>query len=357
VLKVRPLIAGPTFSARRQLPSIVELCHYKYVIAYDASSLMSAVELQCGVVTREQAIDAGLTRHAIEARLVSRRWRRLHRGVYATFSGPIPRQAMLWAAVLRAGEDAVLSHHSAAEVWKLSDHASSSIHVSVPRQAGRLNVTGVAVHYSSRLPEARHPVRLPPQTTLEETVLDLAATAATAEDAVAWAIRACQRRLTTPERVNHAMTLRRRTRWRHDLADVLTEVKDGVHSPLELRYKRHVESRHRLPRGERQVLAIRGSLRRYHDVQYVEYGVCVELDGMTAHPEESRRRDSSRDNDNALEGLLTLRYDWIPVAYHPCSVALEVGQLLRKRGWPGPVAPCGPVCPALRSPERLLLKV
>lgn len=312
------------------------------------------LDTQEGVVSHKQAIDAGLTRHAIEARLVSGRWQRLHRGVYATFSGPIPRGAMLWGAILRAGDGAVLSHHTAAETWKLSDRVSSSIHVSVPRQAGPLAVPGMAVHYSSRLPEARHPARLPPQTTLEETVLDLAALTATAEDAIAWAIKACQRRLTTPERINSAMALRRRTRWRSDLRDALTEVREGVHSPLELRYKRDVEARHRLPRGERQVLIVRGSQRQYHDVRYVEYGVCVELDGVDAHPEESKRRDARRDNHNTLEGLLTLRYDWIPVAYHPCSVAHEVAHLLRNCGWPGTLRPCAQAC---RPPEQLVLKV
>ena len=313
-----------------------------------SKSLADALERQDGVVSREQALAAGLTRHAIEARLASGRWQRLYRGVYATFSGPIPRTTQLWAAILRVGDEAVLSHHTAAETWKLSDRVASLIHVSVPRQAGPLAFSGIAVHYSSRLPEARHPARLPPQTMVEETVLDLAEIMTTAEDAVAWAIKACQRRLTIPERVDSAMAARRRVRWRRDLADALTEVRDGVHSPLELRYKKDVEGKHGLPRGERQVLTIRDRQRQYHDVRYMKYGVCVELDGVTAHPAESRRRDSSRDNASTLHGILTLRYDWISVAYHPCSVALEVGQLLADRGWPGGVRACAPGCPVTR---------
>jgi len=136
----------------------------------------------------------------INGRVASGQWQRLHTGVFATFSGPVPRAALLWGAVLRAGDDAVLSHHTAAEVWNLTDQSSSSIHVSVPRQAGSLVIPGLVLHYSSRLPGARHPARMPPQTTLEETVLDLADVSPTAEDAVAWAIKACQRRLSTPDR-------------------------------------------------------------------------------------------------------------------------------------------------------------
>ena len=56
----------------------------------------------------------GFTDSAIAARLRSGRWQRLHAGVYATFSGDPLRQAWLWAAVLRAGRAAVLSHQTAA---------------------------------------------------------------------------------------------------------------------------------------------------------------------------------------------------------------------------------------------------
>jgi hypothetical protein len=322
--------------------------HNVYVDDYNLLSLADCLERQEGVLTREQAIDGGLSRHAIEARVESGRWQRLHRGVFATFSGPVPRAALLWGAVLRAGENAVLSHHTAAEVWKLSDEPSASIHVSVPKQAGPLIIPGLVLHYSARLPAARHPARLPPQTTLEETVLDLAGLSRSAEDAVAWAIRACQRRLSTPDRITTSLEDRKRARWRRDLTDAITEVSAGVHSPLELRYLRDVERRHRLPRGDRQAMTIRGGARQYADVRYTEYGVVVELDGVMAHLAESRRRDARRDNANTLDGFQTLRYGWTPVAYRPCAVAREVADLLRARGWPGTPRPCGKECTTLK---------
>lgn len=303
------------------------------------------LERQDGVLTREQALRAGFSRHVIDGRVASGQWQRLHTGVFATFSGPVPRLALLWGAVLRAGDDAVLSHHTAAEIWKLSDEPSSSIHVSVPRQAGSLDIPGLVLHYSSRLPGARHPARLPPQTTLEETVLDLADVSRTAEDAVGWAIKACQRRLSTPDRITAALAGRNRVRWRRDLTDAVAEVRTGVHSPLELRYLRDVERRHGLPRGDRQAVTIRRGARQYADVRYTEYGVVVELDGALAHPAEARQHDSRRDNANTLDGFQTLRYGWVPVAYYACAVAREVGDLLRHRGWQGSPRSCGKGCP------------
>ena len=319
--------------------------------------LADVLDRQEGVLTREQALRAGLSRRIIEGRLGSGRWQRLHKGVFATFSGPVPRAALLWGAVLRAGDDAVLSHHTAAEVWNLTDQSSSSIHVSVPRQAGSLVIPGLILHYSSRLPGARHPARLPPQTTLEETVLDLADVSPTAEDAVAWAIKACERRLSTPDRITAALAGRNRARWRRDLTDAITEVTIGVHSPLELRYLRDVERRHGLPRGDRQAVTTRRGARQYADVRYTEYGVVVELDGVLAHPAEARKYDSRRDNANTLDGFQTLRYGWVPVAYHACAVAREVADLLRHRGWQGTPRPCAKGCSATTLKIRPLYGV
>src|SRR5437879_12285980 len=64
---------------------------------------LSQIQYQAGVISRQQALDAGFTEKAIECRLRSGAWRRLYRGVYATFTGNLSRDARLWAAVLWVG--------------------------------------------------------------------------------------------------------------------------------------------------------------------------------------------------------------------------------------------------------------
>lgn len=322
--------------------------NYKYVLDRVMLPFSEVLERQEGVLSHGQAIGAGLSRHVIAGRLASGQWQRLYRGVFATFSGPVPRHAQLWGAVLRAGDRAALSHHTAAELWGLADEPVERIHVSVPRDTGALDVPGLIVHYSSRVTQARHPVRLPAQTRVEETALDLAELARTAEDAMAWPIRACQRRLTTPDRIVAALEERGRARWRRDIAEGVADVPAGVHSPLELRYLRDVERKHGLPRGDRQVAVFRGVSRQYIDVRYSDYGVVVELDGVLAHSAESRSRDAQRDNANALDGYQTLRYSWVSVAYHACTTACEVYSLLRRNGLRTPLRPCVASCPAAR---------
>src|SRR5882762_4715795 len=76
---------------------------------------------QCGVVSRSQALRAGLSTDMIKFRLRSGRWQLMHRGVYATFTGAPGRGACLWAAVLSAGPGAVLSYQTAAELQGLTD--------------------------------------------------------------------------------------------------------------------------------------------------------------------------------------------------------------------------------------------
>ncbi len=56
----------------------------------------------------------------IKFRIRSGRWRQLHPGVYATFTGGPGHAAQLWAAVLAAGPGAMLSYETAAELLRLS---------------------------------------------------------------------------------------------------------------------------------------------------------------------------------------------------------------------------------------------
>ena len=99
------------------------------------AGLQELAEFQRGVISSQQALQAGLTRSAIRAQLDSGRWQRVHRGVFAAVNGEPGWAALLWAAVLRAGPDAVLSHYTAAELHGMTRRPAQAIHLTVP--AGR----------------------------------------------------------------------------------------------------------------------------------------------------------------------------------------------------------------------------
>jgi len=61
------------------------------------------------------------------------------------------------AAVLACGEGAVLSHHSAAALWKLLKPIDGAIHVSIPTTSGRATRRGIHLHLHRSLSPPREP--------------------------------------------------------------------------------------------------------------------------------------------------------------------------------------------------------
>jgi hypothetical protein len=83
-------------------------------------------------------VAGGVAPDAIGSRVRRGTWRRLYYGVYTDVPGRLERKTELWAAVLYAGRDAVLSRETAAELHQLTDRPSRPIHVAIP--AGGMRV-------------------------------------------------------------------------------------------------------------------------------------------------------------------------------------------------------------------------
>jgi putative AbiEi antitoxin of type IV toxin-antitoxin system len=307
-------------------------------------SLRDLAELQRGIITIGQATAAGMSKELIRSRIRQGRWQRLHRGVYAAFSGEPSRAAIMWAAVLNAGSGAMLSFRSAAELDGLTDEPGELIHVTVPAGRQVIKTAGIVVHRSRRSSQAVHPARTPPRTRVEETILDLVGTASTLDQAIAIVTRGLGRRLTTQSRLRAAMQRRVFVRWRRELTRLLSDDMAGILSVLEYRYHRDVEKPHGLPRAARQEPAKQDGRRQYRDVVYKAYRLVAELDGRLAHPAEARWNDIHRDNAAVLAGLTTMRFGWLDVTIGPCHVAAAVATVLSKGGYTG-FRPCSPGCP------------
>jgi hypothetical protein len=291
--------------------------------------------LQARTIARRQSAEAAIDPRAMRSRISSGRWQRLQRGVYAAFSGEPARETVLWAALLRAGPGAVLSHQTAAERHGLIDKPSPLITITVPtfRHPAQVKIPGVIIHRSDAILRTRHPTMLPPCTRVEDTVLDLIQLAQSFDDAYAWLCRAIGRRRTTADRIRHAMDARKKMRWRTDLAAALVDAGDGALSLLEYRYVHRVERPHGLPAACRQARIRQRTGHRYLDNLYKDYGVCVELDGTAAHPADEQWRDKRRDNANAVRGIITLRFGFLDLGDRRCETAAVVATLLRRNGW------------------------
>lgn len=101
---------------------------------------------QHGVATFAQIRGAGLNKNAISKASREGRLHSLYRGVYAVGHRAPSRERDWMAAVLACGEGAVLSHGSAAALWKLLRPIKGPIDVSVPSQNGRVQRRGIRLH-------------------------------------------------------------------------------------------------------------------------------------------------------------------------------------------------------------------
>ena len=130
---------------------------------------------QAGVVSHQQLLSLGLPPGAIKRRLRFGRMHPLYRGVYAVGHRGLGVDGRRWAAVLALGDEAYLSHHSAADAFGFRRSGSGLIHVSVRGRGGRKRHSGIRVHRPHLLPDDEvTTLRGLPITTPARTLLDLA---------------------------------------------------------------------------------------------------------------------------------------------------------------------------------------
>src|SRR5262249_11017283 len=129
---------------------------------------------QGGVVTRADLANAGVSWKWLRGRLATREWSRMHRGVFRLGCHQPTREEREMAAVLAAGEGAVLSHTSAAKRLGLDVPRDHSVQITIAASR-RANVRGAKVwrsrNLSSRDITNRGSLRL---TNLARTLIDLA---------------------------------------------------------------------------------------------------------------------------------------------------------------------------------------
>ncbi|MEE9416703.1 MAG: type IV toxin-antitoxin system AbiEi family antitoxin domain-containing protein [Acidimicrobiales bacterium] len=128
---------------------------------------------QYGLVTRQQAFNAGLSRHQIEHRVKVGEWQREGRAVYRHAATAPSWRGGLLAACLASG--GVASHRSAAAMWGLDTFWSPRHEITVPygHRPGPVEAT---VHYSTQWDRIdRCDKALIPCTGIERVILDLGA--------------------------------------------------------------------------------------------------------------------------------------------------------------------------------------
>ena len=133
--------------------------------------ILALAKRQHGVVSHEQLIDAGLTRHQISLRISDGRLTPLYRGVYLV-GAVASEHASAQAALLALGANAALSHFSAAKIWRLREYPRTAPPwVTIPASR-RTSRSRIEVRHTDLAPgdvRTRHSLRVtsPPRTVLD----------------------------------------------------------------------------------------------------------------------------------------------------------------------------------------------
>lgn len=281
---------------------------------------------QHGVVSRRQLVELGLGRGAIRHRLEAGRLHPLHRGVYAVGHRATTGQALYMSGVLACPPGTVLSHRSAAALWRLRASARRQVEVTTPGTSLR-GVAGITVHRARGLhPEDRTVRHQIPVTSVPRTLLDLAQVLS-AED--------LERALEEAERLRRfdlraIEALCRRSRHRRGcrlLVTLLAEQRADVphtRSEFERRFLR-VCRELALPVPSVNIV-IAG-----HEVDMVwpDRGLIVELDGHAFHgTRRAFERDRVRDAALQIAGYRVIRVTYRRLAREPDAVMRDLASLL-----------------------------
>ena len=283
------------------------------------------------MVARRQLLAVGLSAGGID------HWRRngrlvvVRRGVYALGHAELRREGHVLAAVLAVGDDAVLSHRSAARQWGLRPWSGAFFELSIPSDRGRKPQRDLRVHRSIDL----HSWELGeddglPITTPARTLLDLAAVVP------AHHLRRAVERAEQMEIYDHTAVLR--VLAAHParagspaLTSLLTDLHDHgttsmSRSDLEALFLQLCLD-HDLPRPQ----VNRYDNGRELDFRWPEHRVAVETNGFWVH----RTRDAfERDHQRRLEleaaGWRVISLTWRQVVDRPHAIAAHVRRVLEE---------------------------
>lgn len=308
-----------------------------------AGRLEALAKRQHGHVTRAQALAAGMTPGQLRGRLERRDWSVWYPSVYRMFGVPHTWEADVAASLLAAGNDAVVSHSSAARLHGL-DRArpAARIELTVPygrRTKPQRSVRGVGrgpsilVHRSRSL-EAIDVGRAErfTVTTPARTLIDLSSRHRGTQ-IVALVDDVIGARIVSRSRLNRrAEALRRGRSAVQAIIDVTQPGAEGIFRSWLERETSLLFARYAIEGAEWNVQVSDGPSVAVVDVLFRDEWLPLEIEGPRFHePPRLRRSDAARSNLLHRLRLYPLRYTWYDIVEEPERVAKEIREALAVR--------------------------
>ena len=289
-------------------------------------SLWALVRRQHGVITRQQLMQLGFGKHAIDHRISTGRLHPIWRGVYAVGRTELTQDGRWIAATLSCGPSAVLSHWSAAALWGIGQAPTGPIEISIPARATRRR-PGILVHRRLGLIAAQvTSVRGIPVMTPTWTLIDLAPRLDRAETEAA-INEANKRNLVNPETLRAALDGLPRVPGvsiLRELLDRLTFVLTD--SELERQFL-PIARQAGLPPPQTGCYLNGFKV----DFYWPDLGLVVETDGLRYHRTAAQQaRDRRRDQAHAAAGMTPLRFTHAQVRFEPGHVRGTLVAVVRR---------------------------
>ena len=293
-------------------------------------AIAKLAERQHGLVARRQLVALGASNGAVANRIAAGRLHQIHRGVYAAGHRVMSADAWRMAAVLLAGDGAVLSHRSAAELWRIRGGSRDRTEMTVAVR--RAQVRAVQCHFAPLPEDEVTTVRGIRVTIVPRTLLDLAAVLPRVDVEAALKQADVLRltdRLSLPDLVARYPLHRGAKTARAILA---ARTPAGVpRNVFEIAFLEFLDA-HSLPRPEVNAwLTVAGKAIEV-DCLWRDRGVIVELDGRgshdTAHSFES---DRTRDRELAVAGWRVVRITRRQLRDEAGALAADLSVLLGVR--------------------------
>jgi hypothetical protein len=276
----------------------------------DSDVLSALAGKQDGVVSRKQALAAGLSPSALRHRLrPDGPWSASLPGVYRTEAGPLTQAQREIVALLYGGQHSVLTGAAALRHYLLPAPESAVIDILIPARSQRQSISYVRVHRTTRMPELVYgpPLRAcaPPARAAADAVRELTDLRA----ARALLAGVVQNRGCTPGQlegelragpVQHSALLRL----------VLAEVTDGVRSAPEAELRDLVKKAGLpMPLFNPRLYLPGGTFIACPDAWWPEAGVAVEVDSKRWHlSPDDWERTMDRHDQLSQYSIVTLHF-------------------------------------------------
>ncbi|MFL5908839.1 MAG: type IV toxin-antitoxin system AbiEi family antitoxin domain-containing protein [Solirubrobacterales bacterium] len=287
----------------------------------DKHRLAALAQQQNGALSRAQLHAGGVSGTTISRWRAEGRLHRIHPGVYALGHAALSLDGRLRAALLYAGNGALLSYTTAAWLWQVIDSEPRRIHVTISGR--RRSLPGVRVHYCGQVDGVHCRGFL--ATSPARTLLDLAAVLPSRQLRRALA-EVDYQGLLDPDAIRAVLGQGQpgSTALQAALANHLPELAQTM-SVLEERFLELCRAGG-LPMPE--VNAKVGRMRV--DALWRPERVVVELDGAAAHRGWAAiKRDRQRELALRSHGLAVARYTWDQVTHRATEVVADLRRLLQ----------------------------